>query len=99
MNLIGICRIQILTNIFLFLLQQADSKLEKTFTKVSDKLREKVRFAHSSAADVISKAGQKEDTLVLFRPKNLANKFEPDTLVYDGALDREDIEKFVTTNL
>lgn len=75
-----------------------DSKIEKTFTKVSDKLREKVRFAHSNVAEVRSKADQKEDTLVLFRPKNLANKFEADVVVYDGAFDKDDIEKFITAN-
>lgn len=75
-----------------------DSKIEKTFTKLSDKLREKVRFAHSNVADVRSKANQKEDTLVLFRPKNLANKFEDAVIVYDGAFDKDDIEKFITAN-
>jgi len=79
-------------------LSAKDSKLEKTFLKVSDKLREKVRFGHSSVPAVLSKAAQKEDTLVLFRPKLLANKFEPDTVVYDGELDKDDIEKFLTAN-
>jgi len=73
----------------------SDSKLEKTYAKVADKLREKARFAYSSNADVIKKAAQKEDSVVLYRPKHLANKFEPDFVVYDGAFDREDIEKFV----
>jgi protein disulfide isomerase family A protein 3 len=72
-----------------------DSKLEKTFSKVADKLREKARFGKTSNPDVLKKAGQKADTLVLYRPKQLANKFEPDSLVYDGAFDKDDIEKFV----
>jgi len=74
----------------------ADSKLEKTFTKVADKLREKSRFGFSSDADVLKKVGQKADTLVLYRPKHLANKFEPDFVVYDGAFDTSDVEKFIT---
>jgi len=72
-----------------------DSKLLKTFDKVADKLREKARFGKTNVADVLKKAGQKEDTLVLYRPKVLANKFEPDFVVYDGAFDKDDIEKFV----
>jgi len=75
-----------------------DSKLEKTFVKVADKLREKSRFANTKLSDVLKKAGQKEDTLVLYRPKNLANKFEADFIVYDGAFDKDDIERWVTTN-
>jgi protein disulfide isomerase family A protein 3 len=73
-----------------------DSKLEKTFTKVADKLREKSRFGFTSDSGVIKKAKQKEDTLVLYRPQFLANKFEPDFVVYDGAFDSADIEKFIT---
>lgn len=79
-------------------LAEKDSKLEKTFQKVADKLREKSRFGLTSNADVLKKASQKEDTLVLYRPKQLANKFEPDTLVYSGAIDVEDIQKWVTEN-
>jgi protein disulfide isomerase family A protein 3 len=75
----------------------ADSKLEKTFTKVSDKLREKARFGRTNVPEVLKEAKQKEDTLVLYRPKHLANKFEPDFVVYDGAFDKDDIEKFITT--
>jgi len=76
----------------------ADSKLEKTFTKVSDKLREKARFAKvSNVPEVLKEAGQKEDTLVVYRPKHLANKFEPDHVVYSGAFDKDDMEKFVNT--
>jgi len=75
-----------------------DSKLEKTFLKVSDALREKARFGHSSDSDVIKKASQKADTLVLYRPKSLSNKFEPDVVVYDGAIDSTDIQNWVKEN-
>lgn len=77
---------------------EKDSKLEKSFQKASDKLREKARFGHSNSADVLKKASQKADTLVLYRPKNLQNKFEPATLVYDGAIDTADIQKWVEDN-
>lgn len=77
-------------------LPESDSKLEKTFGKVADKLREKARFARTSNPAVLEKAGQKADTLVLYRPTVLANKFEPSSVVYAGAFDRDDIEKFIT---
>lgn len=79
-------------------LAEKDSKLEKTYQKISDTLREKARFGHSSVGAVSKKASQKADTLVIYRPKQLANKFEPDTLVYDGAFDSEDIQKWVKSN-
>jgi protein disulfide isomerase family A protein 3 len=79
-------------------LANKDSKLDKTYQKVADKLREKSRFGHASSADILKKASQKEDTLVLFRPKQLTNKFEPDTLVYSGAFDVEDIQNWVNKN-
>jgi len=75
----------------------ADSKLEKTFHKVADKLREKARFAHSSDSGVLKKASQKADTLVIYRPKIYSNKFEADFVVYDGAVDKDDVEKFINT--
>jgi protein disulfide isomerase family A protein 3 len=76
-------------------LAESDSKLEKTLSKVADKLREKSRFGRTSNPEVLEKAGQAADTLVLYRPKQLANKFEPTAVVYDGAIDRDEIEKFI----
>jgi len=76
-------------------LAESDSKLEKTLAKVADKLREKSRFGRTSNPEVLKKAGQAADTLVLYRPKQLANKFEPNSVVYSGAVDRDEIEKFV----
>jgi len=78
--------------------QAKDSKLEKTFVKVAEKMREKSRFGHVSNAEVLKKAAQKEDTMVLYRPKILANKFESDVLVYDGAIDKEEMQKWVAKN-
>jgi protein disulfide isomerase family A protein 3 len=56
----------------------------KTFAKVSDKLRENVAFGHSDNSDVGEKLGH-QNKVVLFRPKNLKNKFEEGELVYDGS--------------
>ncbi|CAG7710437.1 unnamed protein product [Allacma fusca] len=77
-------------------LAESDSKLEKTFGKVADKLREKTRFGRTNNPEVLKAAGQSADTIVLYRPKQLANKFEENVVVYGGAFDRDDIEKFVT---
>lgn len=38
---------------------EGDSDLKGSFLKLADKLREKVRFAHSSNAAVLKAAGQK----------------------------------------
>lgn len=79
-------------------LAEKDSKLEKVYQKVADKLREKARFGHTNKPDILKKASQKADTLVLYRPKQLANKFEPDVAVYSGAIDKDDLQKFVEDN-
>lgn len=76
-------------------MQEEDSKLEKTFAKVADKLREKARFGKTNNPEVLKQAGQSADTIVLYRPKHLASKFEPNSVLYEGAFDRDDIEKFV----
>lgn len=67
------------------------------FTKVADKLRETVRFGHSTSSDVDKKYGHK-DAVVLFRPPLLANKFEPSNVVYSGAADKNKIEEFIKEN-
>jgi len=64
----------------------ADSTIMKTFAKTADKLREDFFFAHSSEEAVLKKLGQKE-SVVLYRPKHLANKFEESQVVYDGKED------------
>ena len=65
--------------------------------KVANKLRESVRFAHSSAADVGDKFGQ-SDAVVLFRPKILHNKFEVGQVTYEGDADMHQFEKFIKSN-
>lgn len=37
---------------------EGDSALKTVYLKYADKFREKLRFGHSSAADVLKKAGQ-----------------------------------------
>lgn len=69
--------------------------LKPVFEKLSDKLREKVRFGHTSDADLLKKHG--DDVLVLFRPKHLKNTFE-DSSVQTDSTDRAEIEKFIKDN-
>jgi len=64
----------------------ADSTIMKTFAKTADKLRENYMFAHSSEEAVMTKLDQKEG-VVLFRPKQLANKFEESSVSYTGSAD------------
>lgn len=74
-----------------------DSPLSAAFHAVSKKLREKARFAHTSARSLLEKEGLEND-IVLYRPKKLANKFEPDSLRYEGSDKIADVSDFVTKN-
>lgn len=74
-----------------------ESKLKDAFMKTADKLRESVRFAHSLTAAVNEKFG-KDDVVVLYRPKHLSNKFEPDSVTYEGSADKVEIESFIKKN-
>lgn len=74
-----------------------ESDLKGSFLKLADKLREKVRFAHSSTKAVLDKEGQ-TDAIVLYRPKHLHNKFEPNSVTYEGASKKEDIESWINKN-
>ncbi|XP_049882601.1 protein disulfide-isomerase A3 [Pectinophora gossypiella] len=62
---------------------EKESDLKGEFIKTADKMREEVTFAHSSAKEVLDKAGYK-DNVVLYRPKRLQNKFEESSVVYNG---------------
>lgn len=72
-----------------------ESDLSKAFKKLTEKRRLKYTFAHSSAADVLAKQGL-EDGIVLFRPKILHNKFEADSVQFEGKVDV--IEEFIIEN-
>jgi len=63
--------------------------------KAAAKLRESVSFAHTTSAEVMAKLGHKEG-IVLFRPKNLQNKFEPSEVKYESS---EPVDKWVNANL
>ncbi|XP_018325556.1 protein disulfide-isomerase A3 [Agrilus planipennis] len=76
---------------------EKESDLKVAFLKLADKLREKVRFAHSSYKDVLNSQGLKNG-IVLFRPPHLSNKFEDDSVTYDGDADVTAINDFVVNN-
>nr|CAG4649231.1 EOG090X0438 [Scapholeberis mucronata]SVE93541.1 EOG090X0438 [Scapholeberis mucronata] len=74
-----------------------NSELKNVFVKLADKLRETVRFGVSTNKDVLAKYGY-SNNVVLFRPKHLNNKFEPDFIVYDGSASKEAMNSFVEKN-
>ncbi|XP_059620059.1 protein disulfide-isomerase A3 [Phlebotomus argentipes] len=74
-----------------------ESDLKGVFLKYADKMREKLRFAHSSAAEVLAKHDQ-TDAVLLFRASNLHNKFEENFLKFDGS-DVGELTQFVRQNL
>ncbi|KAJ1521499.1 hypothetical protein ONE63_003164 [Megalurothrips usitatus] len=76
----------------------SDSELKSTFLKVADKLREKVRFGHTSEKEVFDKQSAKADSIVLFRPPQMQNKFEPNFVAYDGDANKDSLEKFLNKN-
>jgi len=76
----------------------SEGALHSAFMGAADLLRESVRFGHSAAADVAAKLGQEAGSIVLFRAPHLKNKFEPATVVYQGAEDKKEIKTFVKKN-
>lgn len=76
---------------------KTESDLKGEFLKYSDKMREKLRFGHSSAAPVLEKQGE-TDAVLLFRNPQLSNKFEPDFVKFTGKSVLE-LTEFVKTNL
>lgn len=73
------------------------SELKNSLVKLADKLRESVRFGISSNKDVLAKYGH-SNKIVLFRPKHLNNKFEPDFIVYEGSSSKDAINTWVEKN-
>ncbi|KAF7638195.1 Protein disulfide-isomerase [Meloidogyne graminicola] len=82
------------------LFEDENSKLKDSFQKVADTERDRFRFAHSLAADVLKK---KQDIpsmlyffdIVVYVPKKLHNKFEPSFFHYDGNYDTDKIKNFL----
>nr|QOJ52477.1 protein disulfide isomerase [Meloidogyne incognita] len=71
-----------------------NSKLKDSFQKVADTERDRFRFAHSLAKDVLKKTGYTDD-IVVYVPKKLHNKFEPSFFHYDGNYDTDKIKNFL----
>ncbi|XP_012062004.1 PREDICTED: protein disulfide-isomerase A3 [Atta cephalotes] len=77
--------------------EKDDSPLSAAHHTVSKKLREKVKFAHTSMKEVLDKVSHK-NAIVLYRPKILQNKFEDNNIVYKGSDSISDVNEFVTKN-
>ncbi|XP_055606688.1 protein disulfide-isomerase A3 [Uranotaenia lowii] len=75
---------------------QKESDLKGVFLKYADSQRERLRFGHSSAKDVLEKQGE-TDAIFLFRAKQFANKFEPDFVKFEGKT-KDDLTTFVKEN-
>ncbi|KOC68190.1 Protein disulfide-isomerase A3 [Habropoda laboriosa] len=75
--------------------EEKSSSLATSFHAVSKKLKEKVRFAHTTSKSLLEKEGHK-NTIVLYRPKVLQNKFEASTVKYEESVG--DIEEFINKN-
>jgi len=67
---------------------------QPAMAKAAAKLRETVVFAHTTSEEVMAKLGH-TDAVVLFRPKNLASKFEAAELKYESS---EPVDKWVMAN-
>jgi len=77
---------------------EKETELKGAFLKLADKLREKVRFGHTTTKALLEKVEEK-DAIILFRPKHLQNKFEPNSVEYEeGSIKKEDIESWINKN-
>lgn len=74
-----------------------ESDMKATFLKFSDSHREQYRFGHSTAAEVLAKAGE-EDAIVLYRAIQLRNKFEADSIKFEGST-KVELDAFVKANV
>jgi len=73
---------------------ESESKLKDSFHKVADTERDRFRFAYTSDADIIKKTGYTDD-IVVYVPKKLQNKFDPNEFKYDGNYDTDKIKQFL----
>ncbi|XP_055689343.1 protein disulfide-isomerase A3 [Lutzomyia longipalpis] len=76
---------------------EKETELKGIFLKYADKMREKLRFGHTSVPALLEKYGEK-DAVFLFRASNLHNKFEESFLKFDGD-DVGQLTHFVRKNL
>ncbi|XP_055625105.1 protein disulfide-isomerase A3 [Toxorhynchites rutilus septentrionalis] len=75
---------------------EKESDLKGVFLKYADSQRERLRFGHSSAKDVLEKQGE-NNAIYLIRAKQLANKFEPDFVKFEGKT-KDELSTFVKEN-
>ncbi|CAD7083694.1 unnamed protein product [Hermetia illucens] len=75
---------------------EKESDLKGTFLKYADKMREKLRFGHSTAPEVLKEAGE-ANAIVIFRAPQLHNKFEPSSVKFEGETLGE-LTEFVQAN-
>lgn len=68
-----------------------ESDLKGVFLKYADQMREKVRFGHTSDPAVLEKQGE-TDAIILFRAAHLQNKFETNTVKFEGTTKDELVE-------
>uniref|UniRef100_A0A7E4V5V0 Protein disulfide-isomerase n=1 Tax=Panagrellus redivivus TaxID=6233 RepID=A0A7E4V5V0_PANRE len=73
---------------------EGESKLKDSFLKVADTERDRFRFAYSSNPEVLKKVGYTDD-IVVYQPKQLKNKFDPEEFKYDGNYDTDKIKHFL----
>uniref|UniRef100_A0A915DI42 Protein disulfide-isomerase n=1 Tax=Ditylenchus dipsaci TaxID=166011 RepID=A0A915DI42_9BILA len=76
-------------------LKTSESKLKDSFHKVADTERDRFRFAYTSDPQVLEKTGYSDD-IIVFVPKKLHNKFEPNEFKYDGNYDTDKIKNFLS---
>ncbi|XP_030832527.1 protein disulfide-isomerase A3 [Strongylocentrotus purpuratus] len=70
----------------------------KEFKKLTDAFFEEFRFAYTLDSGLAEKHSG-TDKVVLFRPPQLASKFEESQAVFDGAIKKKDVEKFIRENV
>ncbi|KAI1715090.1 thioredoxin domain-containing protein [Ditylenchus destructor] len=73
---------------------ESESKLKDSFHKVADTERDRYRFAYTSDKSTLEKTGHSDD-IVVYVPKKLHNKFEPNEFKYDGNYDTDKIKNFL----
>ena len=60
-------------------------------------MREKDHFGHTTTQELLEKQEEK-DAVILFQPKHLHKKFEPNSVKYEGSVKKEDIESWINKN-
>uniref|UniRef100_A0A915C788 Protein disulfide-isomerase n=3 Tax=Parascaris univalens TaxID=6257 RepID=A0A915C788_PARUN len=75
---------------------ESESKLKDSFLKVADTERDRFRFAYTSDAETLKKVKYTDD-IIVYVPKKLHNKFDPDEFRYDGNYDTDKIKEFLVS--